>query len=206
MKVAVLGGTGRVGSSFIKYATEQDVQIRALVRDKEKALRLFPQAEILEGNALNREDLSELIKGCDVVFSALNTDKTTTLSTAMPKIIKEMEEAGVDRILTIGTAGILNSRYEQGKYRYETKESKRTKSFAAEEHLKAFISLKNSQLQWTIVCPTHLPDGKRIGKVRSEREYLPKDGKKIGVADTAFFAYRELIESRFLHSRVGISY
>lgn len=206
MKLAVLGGTGRVGAEVVKKALEENMKVKALVRQEEKASDLIPGAEFIVGNVKNKEDVKQTIKGCDAVFSALSTDKTDTLSTALPLIISAMEEEKITRIVTIGTAGILNSRCEQGKYRFQTSESKRKKTSAAEEHAKVYQFLKHSRLEWTIICPTYLPDGDEKGGVRFEHDYLPEEGKEITVGDTAAFAYNEIRDKRFLHHRIGICY
>ncbi|MFP3394444.1 NAD(P)H-binding protein, partial [Brevibacillus sp. SIMBA_076] len=65
---------------------------------------------IIEGNVLNGNDIKEAIKGCDIVISALGTDRNGTLEKSLPIIIKQMEEEGIKKIVTIGTAGILQAR------------------------------------------------------------------------------------------------
>ena len=47
------------------------------------------------------------------------------------------------------------------------------------------IISEQSKLEWTIVCPTYLPDGERLGKYRTESNYLPEGGIEISVSDTA---------------------
>ncbi|KGP90013.1 hypothetical protein N780_07235 [Pontibacillus chungwhensis BH030062] len=206
MKIAVFGGTGRVGSSFIRMALDQGHTIQALVRDRDKADDLISKATHIIGDVTQEEDIRATINGCDLVFSSIGTDKTTTLSESMPLIRKVMEKQGITRLVTIGTAGILNSRYEEGKYRFQSSESKRTKTFAAEEHLKAYLELQSSALHWTIVCPTYLPDGEEVGGVRYEIDFLPKEGKKISTNDTARFAFEILDPPSFSKKRVGICY
>ncbi|MFD2924380.1 NAD(P)-dependent oxidoreductase [Halobacillus naozhouensis] len=205
MKIAVFGATGRVGSRVVNKATEENIEVNALVRDRARAQEMIPNAHLIEGNAKNPEDVEATIQGCDIVFSGLGTDKTTTLSQAVRAMIQSMNKYKVDRIITIGTAGILNSRVEEGSYRFQTSESKRRQTFAAEEHLFVFGALTGSNLSWTILCPTYLPDGEAAGRIRHEVNYLPVDGKKITVGDTAQFAFEEIKESRFPRSRVGLS-
>lgn len=206
MKLAVFGATGRVGQKVIELALQKGWEVRALVRDPLKANGISSEAVKIVGDVKNREDVQNTLKGCDLVFSGLSTDKTDTLSKAIPIIIEEMNKVTIKRIVTIGTAGILNSRFEKDKYRFETSESKRKKTFAAEEHKKVYEALSKSELDWTIVCPTYLPDGGESGNVRYERSILPEDGKKITVGDTARFAFTELTANRFIHDRVGICY
>ncbi|MYL32393.1 NAD(P)H-binding protein [Pontibacillus yanchengensis] len=206
MKLTILGGSGRVGQKIARLAHDQGYQVQALVRDISKARELIPFATLIEGDATNTEDLQKALIGSHGVISSLNTDKTTTLTTAFPLIIEHMNQLGIKRIVTIGTAGILNSRYEEGKFRYQSSESKRTKTFAAEEHAAVYKMLEQSTLDWTIVCPTYLPEGEEESEVRYELDMLPIDGKKITTGDTAKFAFETFQEHRFSRTRVGICY
>ncbi|KGP72235.1 NAD(P)-dependent oxidoreductase [Pontibacillus yanchengensis] len=206
MKLTIFGATGRVGQKMAKLAHDQGYQVQALVRDSSKARKLIPFAELIEGDATNSHDIHRALIGSKGVLSSLNTDKTTTLTTAYPLIIEHMNQLELKRIVTIGTAGILNSRYEEGKFRFQSSESKRTKTFAAEEHAAVYKMLEQSNLDWTIICPTYLPEGEAEGEIRYERNMLPLDGKKITTEDTARFAFETFQEHRFSHSRVGICY
>lgn len=206
MNILILGATGRVGHEILNHAINDDHHINVLVRNKEKLKTKYNQLNIIEGNVLNKDDIAHAIKGVDVVFSALGTDGTTTLTEAMPLIIEAMEQEGVKRIITIGTAGILQSRTDIDLFRYESNESKRKTTRAAKEHRKVYELLDQSSLEWTIVCPTYLPDGERTGEYRTEKNYLPEDSVKISVPDTAEFAYQQLNNDEYVKSRVGIAY
>ncbi|WP_147640667.1 NAD(P)-dependent oxidoreductase [Mammaliicoccus lentus] len=206
MNILILGATGRVGHEILNHAINDEHHINVLVRNKEKLKTKYNQLNIIEGNVLNKDDIAQAIKGVDVVFSALGTDGTTTLTEAMPLIIEAMEQEDVKRIITIGTAGILQSRTDIDLLRYESNESKRKTTRAAKEHHKVYELLDQSTLEWTIVCPTYLPDGERTGKYRTEKNFLPEDSVKISVPDTAEFAYQQLNNNEYVKSRVGIAY
>ncbi|MFP3489601.1 NAD(P)H-binding protein, partial [Staphylococcus sp. SIMBA_130] len=90
-------------------------------------------------------------------------DKTTTLSESTPILLNVMKKQGIKRIITVGTAGILNSRTDPGVYRFESSESKRKTTRAAKEHLAVYELLNKSQVEWTIICPTYLPEGDARG-------------------------------------------
>ncbi|MBS8266415.1 NAD-dependent epimerase/dehydratase family protein [Mesobacillus boroniphilus] len=206
MNILILGATGRVGSQIVTYALQDRHHVTALVRTPEKIQIKSENLNIIQGNVLNEKDIVSAMHGIDVVISALNTDGTTTLSESMPLIIKAMENEGIQRIITIGTAGILQSRTTPTLLRYQSSESKRKSTRAAEEHHKVYEILKQSSLEWTIVCPTYLPDGESIGEYRVERDFLPVAGEKIYVSDTAEFTYKQIESNNYLKSRVGIAY
>ncbi|MBM6618080.1 NAD(P)-dependent oxidoreductase [Bacillus suaedaesalsae] len=206
MNILVFGATGRVGSQMVTYALNDRNHVTVLVRTPEKIKLINENLTIIQGNVLNKDDIVRAMQRIDVVISALNTDGTTTLSESMPLIIEAMENEGINRIITIGTAGILQSRTTPNSLRYQTSESKQKSTRAAKEHHKVYDMLKQSTLDWTIVCPTYLPDGERVGKYRIERNFLPEGGAKISVPDTAEFTFKQIKASDYIKSRVGIAY
>lgn len=206
MNILILGATGRVGSQIVTYALHDSHHVTVLVRTKEKIQINHGNLTIIQGNVLNKDDIVRALNGIDIVISALNTDGTTTLSESMPLIIGAMENEGIKRIITVGTAGILQSRTTPNALRYQSSESKQKSTRAAEEHHKVYDMLKQSTLTWTIVCPTYLPDGERTGKYRIERNFLPQGGAKISVPDTAEFTFKQITASDYIKSRVGIAY
>ncbi|MFK7602198.1 NAD(P)-dependent oxidoreductase [Deinococcus sp. SM5_A1] len=205
MNIAIFGGTGRTGSEIVRRALQDGHAVKALVRRLDSA---EPQKglTLVQGDARDAETVKRLITGADAVISALSTDTTTTLTEATTAMIAGMKLHGVSRIVTIGTAGILESRTEPGKLRYQSGESHRKSTFAAEEHQRACEMLRGSPLKWTVVCPTYLPDGEAVGGYRIERDYLPINGQQISTGDTAAFAYAELLKREHVGYRVGIAY
>ncbi|MDP1419884.1 SDR family oxidoreductase [Peribacillus simplex] len=206
MNILILGATGRVGGQLVTYGLQDRHHVTVLVRTPEKIQIKNANLTIIQGNVLNKDDIVRAMHGIDVVISALNTDGTNTLSASMPLIIEAMEYEGIQRIITIGTAGILQSRTTPQSLRYQSSESRQKSTRAAKEHHVVFDLLKQSTLQWTIVCPTYLPDGERVGTYRVEGDFLPQDGVKISVPDTAEFAFSQIKSSDYLKSRVGIAY
>ena len=205
MRILILGATGRVGSLIVNHALRDGHEVTVLVRDPGK-VQACEGLTVHEGNACNAADVRRAVEGQDAIISALNTDKTTTLSDSMPLIIEAMREFDVRRIVTVGTAGILQSRTEPELLRYQSNESRRRLTRAAEEHHRVYTLLQASTLDWTIVCPTYLPDGEAVGEYRAERDLLPEGGEKITVGDTAAFAYAQIEDRQYIRARVGIAY
>lgn len=204
MEIAIFGATGRVGEQILKQALADGHHVKALVRSTK--LEPHPNLEMIVGDVRKAEDVERVIAGTGAVFSAIGTDRTITLSEAAPLIVEAMKKHGVSRIIAIGTAGILDSRLSPGLLRYQGGDSNRKLTFAAEEHEKMYRELEKSALDWTIVCPTYLPDGEARGNYRTEEGLLPEGGKEITVGDTAAFAYGLLAHPEFMQRRVGLAY
>lgn len=206
MNILLFGTTGRVGSEIVRYALQDGQHVTAFVRSSQKLALQHERLTVIEGNVLHKEAVMKAIASVDVVVSALNYDGAKTLSTSMPYIIEAMIQHGVKRIVTVGTAGILQSCIEPEKLRYQSSESKRKVTLPAEDHHAAYAQLAASTLDWTIVCPTYLPDGENTGTYRVEQHVLPEDGNRITVGDTAHFTYAQVTSNTYNRMRVGIAY
>lgn len=206
VKILVLGATGRVGRQIVSYALSDGHDITVLIRNLDKMKMIGENIHITQGNVLNKDDIESVMSGVDIVISALNTDGINTLSKSMQLIIEAMKKEDVKRIITVGTAGILQSRVTPGLLRYQSSESKRKSTHAAQEHHRVFDMLTDSEVEWTIVCPTYLPAGECTSKYRVESNFLPEGGTVITVGDTAEFTYQQIKSTQFLKYRVGIAY
>ncbi|MDQ1913775.1 SDR family oxidoreductase [Paenibacillus sp. GD4] len=206
MKLLILGATGRVGSRIVADAFRDGHEVVALVHEPNTLAVTGGWLTVIQGNAINKDDIRIAMQGADAVFSSLGTDGATTLSESMNVVIQEMNQQGIRRIVSVGTAGILRSRTNPDLYRYQSSESLRRSTFAAEEHRRVYELLQHSELDWTIVCPTYLPNGDRLGTYRVESDFLPEGGTSISVSDTAEFAYRQINSAEYNRTRVGIAY
>lgn len=206
MNILIFGATGRVGMYLVKSFLKDRHHVTVLVRSPEKIKMTDENLTILKGNVLNKSDITLAMQGNEIVISALSTDGTTTLSKSMPLIVQEMNNKRIKRIVTIGTADILQSRITPNLLRYHSSESKRKSTRAAKEHHKVYEILKQSDLNWTIICPTYMPDGNKLGRYRIEPNFLPVGGIEISVQDTADFTYNLIKRTDYLMTRVGIAY
>lgn len=208
MNILLFGATGRVGLKVLKLALEDGHDVTAFIRSPTKIpndLKVTNNLHLYIGDVMNSHDIDHCMTNeFDVVFSALSTDNNRTLSQGVPSIIQAMEKQNISRFVSIGTAGILQARSNPTIYRFQSKESRRKSTDAAEEHLAAYNTLKKSKLDWTIFCPTYLPDGESTNKVIFELNMLPENTSRITVDDTARFSYDHITNQRFYKHRVGI--
>jgi len=209
MHICLLGATGRVGRRLLAQALAEGHRVTALVRSPDQVgLADERQLRLLQGNACLEPDLMTALPGTDAVISCLGTDGGTVLTETTPLLIGAMQRLGIRRIVTIGTAGILNSSSHSGLLRYESPESRRLSTRAAEEHRRAWemLAAAGPALAWTVVCPTYLPEGEQTGRYRVRRDMLPEGGTSISTGDTADFALKQLADDSYMRCRVGLAY
>ena len=108
MKIAVLGATGRTGRLLVPELLRRGHSVSVLVRDPD---RLPPEqgVGVVVGDSRDPSALAELIKGADVVVSALGptaAKETTLQRDTAAAVIDAMRTAGVSRYVGVSAAGI----------------------------------------------------------------------------------------------------
>ncbi|KPH14339.1 NAD(P)H-binding protein [Chryseobacterium sp. ERMR1:04] len=103
-KVLIIGATG----SLAKYVVEavkplENIELTLFVRNKNRLSKdLSDNCEIIEGDALNFNDIKNAVKGKDIVYINLDGD----LETMTGNIVQAMQEEKVKRIIGISSIGI----------------------------------------------------------------------------------------------------
>jgi uncharacterized protein YbjT (DUF2867 family) len=71
MKALVAGATGQTGRRIVQELVNRQIPVRALVRDLEKGKEILPSAaELVVGDVLKPETLTEAIADCTVILCA----------------------------------------------------------------------------------------------------------------------------------------
>ena len=113
MNLIIFGATGTVGKQLVQQALFNGNHVKAFGRNVFTTDYLQTEnLQLLQGALFDEGEVFNAIKGSDAVLSAIGgsmdgTDKTRTLG--MKNIIKQMQKAGVKRIIAIGGSGILNA-------------------------------------------------------------------------------------------------
>jgi putative NADH-flavin reductase len=101
MKIAIVGGTGFVGSKLVSEALRRGHEVTAIARHPEK-LPVHEKLNSLKLDLHDTESLAAAISGHDVVISSV------TFHTVDGKaLLDAVKKSGVSRFLVVGGAGSL---------------------------------------------------------------------------------------------------
>ena len=151
MRVALIGGTGFVGSYLIDELIKNNHTPRLLVRSgSDHKVVQQDKCEIIHGDIENDNALKETLEGCDAViylialireFPKKGLTNERLQFKGSEKVAKLAEELGVKRFLLMSALGAnpdpKGSKYMQAKHLSEQ-------------------AIKNTNLQWTIFRPSSL--------------------------------------------------
>jgi len=214
MKLIIFGATGMVGKQLVQQALFKNYQVKAFGRNVYTTNYLpagsgteIENLQLVQGALFDEGEVYNAIKGCDAVCTAIGgsmdgTDKTRTLG--MKNIIKQMQKAGVNRIIGIGGLGVLNA--DEHSMLVDKEDYPAAYKAVGLEHKKAYEMLNESGLDWTFVCPPNIINEGATGKYVTKATYPPDENHyQINAGDLAMFMLNELKKNEYVKQRVGIS-
>lgn len=162
-KVLVLGATGQIAKwAIAMLANEKDIKQTLFVRDATKLSTLIPSnANVIEGDVLNYEQLKQAVQGQDIVYVNLagEVDQQTQ------NIISAMQENDVKRIVFINSLGI----YDEVPGKFGEWNSKEIGVYLP-PYRKAADLIESSNLDYTILRAAWLTDEDEIDFETTERD------------------------------------
>jgi putative NADH-flavin reductase len=202
MKIALIGATGRVGSSILRELSARGHDITAIVRHPEQVPALN-KVTAKKGDVFDKAGLAGLLKGHDAVISAVH------FTASDPQLlIDAVRDAGVPRYLVVGGAGSLE--VAPGVTLVSTPD------FPAAYKAEAtrggdFLDLlrKVGDIDWTFLSPSALfVEGPRTGKFRLGKDQLltTAKGSSISFEDYAIAMVDELENPAHPRTRFTVGY
>ena len=209
MNIALCGATGRAGSRIRKELLSRGHHILAIVR---QAGSLEPGA----GVAIAVDDLADVnrtaatIAGADALVSAYAppAGDVEELAHVTARLTQAVAHSAVPRFLMVGGAGTLQvapalTLLDSGKLPPEWVP-------IATAHAHALEILRNSQIDWTSVCPAaYFDPGERTGRFRLGTNNLLVDSNgdsRISMEDFAIAVVDELENPHHHRSRFSVGY
>lgn len=208
--IALFGASGQSGQQFLTKALAKGYIIKALVRNPESFAQQSVNLTVIKGDILNAADVTQTIKGCDVVVSLFGhvKDSPEWLQTNGTKnIVEAMKQHGIKKIVSLSGGGLPFPAKDQPKFADKLIRTimkivvPKILNDAAAHHQ----VLEKSKLDWIIVRAPRLnndaPKGTyRVGWVGVNAS------TKISRADLADFIIMQVESNDFVGQMPFVSY
>ncbi|WP_060875598.1 NAD(P)H-binding protein [Myroides odoratus] len=149
-KILVLGAGGAIAQHAINFLQEnKDIELTLFARDTQKLPQVGSGANIISGDVLNTEDLTNAIKGQDIVYANLAGD-VDKMATA---IAETMIQQGVKRLIFVTCLGV----YDEVAGKFGEWNNMMIGSELV-RYGKATRNVEKSGLDYTVVRPSWLTD------------------------------------------------
>lgn len=208
MKIALIGGTGFVGSAVLEELLRRGHAVTALARNTGKyAAR--DGVTVVQADAQDAQQVARAVAGHDAVINAYNpgwgeAQIHDLFLKGTDAILDGVQASGVKRVLVVGGAGSLYvapgvQLVDTPEFPAEWKQG----ALAAREALNRIRG--RQQLDWTFLSPpVFLQPGERSGAYRIGGDEVPMaDGKPAGitVADLAVAIVDEIESPKHVQKR-----
>lgn len=202
--IAIIGASRGIGLETVRRALTLGHTVRAMSRsDKPDGIDV-EALTWLKGDATSSDDLARLLVGADAVIQTLGVanpfscQPVTLFSTSTRHLIEIMQRDGPKRLIVVTGFGAGDSR-GKGSILYEKLFfplvlSRIYKDKDVQEEI-----VKQSGLDWTIVRPGLLTNGRRTGHVNAIAEPNRWRSGAISRADVADFLITQIDDTRFVH-------
>ena len=207
MKLLVLGATGGIGREIVRQAAERNHEVTAFVRAPERLKSIGARFGVIRGDPLSSAELARAIEDQDAILSGFGprvpiakTD-SNLLHRFGVALSEAMRKVGLRRAVIVSTAflfkdSILPPTNLVGRLFFPNMVADATEM----ESL-----FQKSGLDWTLVRPPRLTNGRRRNRYRVREGHLPGFGFTISRADVAAFMIRAAENRAFIQKVVGIS-
>jgi putative NADH-flavin reductase len=195
VKIAVVGSTGRTGRLVLDEGLRRGYAMTAFTRRPANLAGVRGLSKVVSGDARNPEDVRRAVHGQDAIVSIVSTEgvgPTTVMSDVMRAEVAAMREEGVRRLVAVSVSAIEGRRPWILINLVRWMLRKPYSDFGRMERL-----VRESGLDWTIVRPPRLTNGRATGRVRAVAgvKELPHGPYSITRADLAA-TLLDLAESR----------
>jgi putative NADH-flavin reductase len=192
---------------LVRESLKRGHSVTAFVRNAARLSEFRGRIRAVEGNLLDRGALAKVLENHDAVLSGfgprvpISPSDVHLLEQFAAVLAGAMQDAKVRRLVIISTAflfkdSIVPPTYLLGKLLFP---SVVTDSAALEK------TVQESLLEWTIVRPPQLTDGRMTGSYRERIGHLPRLGFRISRADVAHYFVKAIGKGDVMRKIVGIS-
>jgi uncharacterized protein YbjT (DUF2867 family) len=210
MRVLVLGASGATGRHLVEQALAQGHHVTALARNPVKLHRHSPDLTVVQGDVTDPLAVERAVRSQDAVLCALGSSTPLkhdpALVAGIGNFVGAMERLQVRRLVYLSFLGVHHGRRQLSPLgRYVVAPLLMRKVTADHERKEAII--QQSTLEWVIVRPPRLTNGRRTGTYRSGEDIqatlvVPR----VSRADLAEFMLRQLNGETYMRRTPAVMY
>lgn len=207
-KIAIIGGTGKVGRYIASTAIKKGFRVRMLVRNPETLVYRDDDLEIVEGQIQDFEAIRKLLKDCNIVINTFGQPpkEAPIYSSVTKNILEIMKDLKISRYIGVSGGSLtINSdkksfRNQFGSKMFDVFLSK----MMADKKIEWKVLNNTKQIEWTLIRLPFVKDSLKTNLIKENLTDMP--GTKISNKDIARFIMDQLDNPKYVHKAPFISH
>lgn len=206
MRLLILGATGPTGRNLLEQSLAAGHEMTALVRNPARLTITHARLASVIGDATDPRALESSMVGQEAVLSALgagNSLRSEIASRAVAALIPAMRAQALKRVIFLSSFGVGGTFGQASLVQRLAYRTMLRQIFA--DKARADAMLRQSGLDWTLVYPTVLTNGARLGTYRVGERLAMTGLPKISRADVASFMLAQVSSAEWVRRTAVIS-
>lgn len=195
MKILIIGATRGIGKSLLEIALEEKCDVTVLARTPEKITISHPLLRVARGDVLEAESIADAASGQEAVCSCIGVPITfkpvNLFSVAARNIAAAVKQNPGQKYIAVTGIGAGDSRGHGG-FLYDVIFKPLLLKTIYDDKDREEEIIKSSGVDWMIVRPAGLTNGKRTGKYHILNDLKGVTAKRISRLDVADFILKQL--------------
>lgn len=195
MKILIIGATRGIGKALLETALKDNFDITVLARRPEKIIISHPQLRVVQGDVLETESLKAAANGQDAICSCIGVPITfkpvDLFSKAARNIVATVQQNPGQKYIAVTGIGAGESKGHGGFLYDKIFKPLLLKNIYADKDREEEL-IKSSGVDWMIVRPAGLTNGKLTGKYHIFNDLKGVTAKRISRLDVADFILKQL--------------
>lgn len=195
MKILIIGASRGIGKALLETALAEKIDVTVLARNPEKITLNHPRLCVVKGDVLESDSIKAAAAGQDAICSCIGVPITfkpvELFSRAAHNLVETIKQHEGQKYVAVTGIGTGDSKGHGG-FLYDVLfKPLLLKTIYADKDREEEI-IKNSAVDWLIVRPAGLTNGKRTGKYFIFNDLQGVTSKRISRLDVADFIVKQL--------------
>ena len=202
MNILVIGASRGIGKCLVELALVRDINVSALVKNRQKLNIQHKNLRVFEGDILDRKSIEESMDSVDSVCISIGIGPTfkpvTVFSDGTKNVVEVMNENNIKSLICVTGIGAGDSK-DHGGFLYDKIINPLLLKTIYEDKDRQEKVVKDSGLEWVILRPGFLTNGPLTGKYKIFTDLSGVNAGKISRFDVADFILNEFEKREYIH-------
>jgi putative NADH-flavin reductase len=208
MKIALFGATGATGQHLLEQARAAGHEVTAVVRDPAPITTAHPRLTVVRADVMDRNAIGPVVAGHDAVVTTIGSREgrtpTTVQTDTTRSIVQAMRQHGVRRLIVVSNSGMITDGDGPMSRAVIKPIVRRILKHPWADMQGMEDVVQASELDWTILRPPMLTNGRHTGSYRTAVGHNVRGGIRVSRANVADLILRCLADEDSVRTAISI--
>jgi putative NADH-flavin reductase len=209
MKITIFGAAGGTGTQLLNLACAAGHEVTAVVRDSARLTGTDPHLTVVTADVMDPDAIGPVVSGRDAVVTAIGSREgrtpTSVQTDSAASIVTAMRNRSTRRLVVVSNSGMFTDGDGPMSRLVAKPILRRMLKHPWADMQRMEDVVRDSGLDWTIIRPPMLTNGRRTGSYRSAVDRNVRGGIRVSRGDLADSILRCVVDAGSIHTAISIA-